>query len=122
MPSNLMPPPGEGKKPGGLVIAVGVGKDKPGASSEDPAAGKAKASAEQAHVVRNNEHCKDCVHYQGESGECEKVDGTFDPEDSCVRYFEAAGGGEKEPDADEAGGMPDQDADDQQQGFSGKGY
>lgn len=123
--AERMPPPG-GKKPGVMVgIAIkpkggdpsssrmpppGEADEQPGAES-DPAGGSGKHSAEEAHVVRENQHCKDCVHWQPETGECSEVDGSFAPEDACIRDFKA--GGQEEPDADESGGMPDGDQDDQ---------
>ncbi len=115
-----MAPPGmKGKKPG-IMIAVGVDKPKgmkaPGLEDKAPMKPDAedeggKASVAEAHKVGADQHCKDCANYQAESGECSKVDGYWDPEDACVRYFEAAGN-EEEPDADDQGGAPDADADD----------
>ncbi len=120
-----MAPPGMKKKKPALVVDVAVGKDKgpmkpPGMASDEPempetpdmGSGGKKHSVEEAHKVAENEHCSDCVHYQAESGECETVDGYWDPDDACVRFFEA-GGASEEPDADDGGGAPDNDADDQ---------
>lgn len=110
-----MPPPGE-KKPA-AVIAIGIGPKK-GEGPDTPAADRTagpgkKASVADAHVVRSDQHCQNCTNYTPESGECSKVEGPFDPDDSCIRYFTPIGG-HSEPDADEQGGASDQDADDMQ--------
>ena len=119
-----MPPPGAKKKPV-LAVAIGIGKDKPGQQGPDdgaegpegsPQGGDAggQHSAEDALVIRENQHCKDCENYDHVSGSCSKVDGGFAPEDACLRYFEPRGGDDDddEPDADDMGGPPDGDADD----------
>jgi hypothetical protein len=112
-------PPG---KPG-VVIAVGMkpdgksGRMGPPGGSQPGAAGKTKASPVEATVIRSNEHCIDCKNYNPQDGTCEQVDGQFDPQDACVKYFSPAGG--DEPDADDrAPGdsgqqYSDNDADDQ---------
>lgn len=84
----------------------------PGAPEPEskPAGEGQKVSPEDAGVVRNNEHCIDCSNYSPESGDCSKVEGYFDAQDSCVNYFDPIG--DEEPDADDAGGPPDQDRDD----------
>lgn len=69
----------------------------PGQDLQHSSAGK--ASPEEAGVIRSGEHCIDCQHYDASTGECEKVEGTFDPSDGCVKYFEPLSGGDKEPDA-----------------------
>lgn len=136
-----MPPPktdGSSKRPG-LVVAVGMTKPKSGQSGQSgPSGGKmpppgidhpephdqdetsgGKATAEKALVVRDTHHCKDCLNWMGDTGECEKVEGTFSPEDACLRYFtHASESDEQEPDADEQGGPPDMDSDDQASGMS----
>lgn len=114
------PPPGAEKKPA-AVIAIGIGK-KPGASPDDlnepeddssapemppkegmddaltPPAGAGddaggKESPEEAIVLRAGEKtCQTCTNWTPESGECSKVEGVFDPEDRCLRYYEAEGG------------------------------
>lgn len=73
-----------------------------------------KASAEEAGVVLDSEHCIDCKNYHPDTGECDKVDGIYSPQDGCHEYFTAIDHG-GEPDADDAGGVPDGDADDQGQ-------
>jgi len=123
-----MPPPGasSGKKPG-LTVAIGVGPKMPppGASQmaqaaadgdpDDsmPASGAGKISADKAISVKANEHCKDCQNYAPESGECQKVDGYWEPEDACVREFKPIAGNQ-DPDNDgdvDDGGAGDTDQD-----------
>lgn len=64
-----------------------------------------------------SDHCKNCQNWHADTGECDKVEGTWSPDDACVKYFTPMGQGE--PDADEQGGPPDYDADDAQQGGLG---
>lgn len=100
-----MAPPGEDPPadPGGADD--GGGDDPTGAG----AAG-AKHTEAEAHVLREDKHCKSCLNWSGADGSCAKVEGVFEPEDACVRYWEAGGTGE--PDSDDTGGPPDNDADD----------
>jgi hypothetical protein len=117
-----MPPPGSGKKTG-LMVAIGIGKPKApmpkggpdsGMDGQQAASQGKKATPEEAHVVREDRHCKSCRNYQPESGECSKVQTTFAPEDACLVYFEPMSGAddEDEPDEDDMGGSPDGDEDD----------
>ena len=106
--ADRMPPPG-------LTIVVAHPKEGgPGKRMEPPTGdepkGDGKSSPEEAGVVRADEHCVDCAHYDPTSGDCAKVSGSFDPQDACMQYFEKIGA--DEPDADEEGGPPDEDADD----------
>jgi hypothetical protein len=104
------PPPPKGMKPGGPKMP---GMDpKP-----DPAAGSSpggKASQKEALVISgdladamgglsDDATCGNCSMLQGST--CSAVDGDFQPNDRCLRYFES-NGGSQEPDADDAGGMP----------------
>jgi hypothetical protein len=96
-------PPGRGP---GVVIAVGVPKpDGKGGRMGPPGggmraeAGNTKASPIEATVIRSDEHCIDCKNYNPQDGSCEEVDGSFDPQDSCVKYFSPLD--ESEPDADD---------------------
>lgn len=70
----------------------------------------AKAAPEEAMVIRADAHCIDCRNYDPTSGECSKVDGSFDPQDACAEFFDAIGS--DEPDGDDMGGAADQDSDD----------
>lgn len=98
MPNN--PPPGS--KPA-LMIAIGPKPDKmpppdsdenePG-DDDQPTSGK--ASREDALVITADKSCGHCEHFQGDS--CEKVEGSFSPDDRCLRYFEASGGDESADD------------------------
>ncbi len=128
-----MPPPGPPK----TVIAIGIGPKKPGEEPPDDmpkdktddmppdadappmgAAGGApgdeegeeKASPDKAIVIRADAHCKNCENYEPTTGECHEVEGVFDPDDACHAFYEGMG---EEPDADDMGGAPDADADDQ---------
>ena len=125
-----MAPPGMKKKPG-LVIAVGVGKPKGGPmkppgmdddempdSPTDEKSDGSKVPREKALVIEEDHRCSNCEHYDATSGECAKVEGYFDPGAACLRYFEPMGDEDSdEPDADDAGGPPDMDADDTQGGM-----
>ena len=105
-----MAPPGVKKKPG-LVIAVGMkpggmkppgmGKDAPDDTPPDDSQEGKKHSVAEAHKVGAEEHCANCQHYQADSGECEEVEGYWDPQDACVKYFEAANGAEDEEEGGE---------------------
>ncbi len=125
-----MAPPGmkEKKKKPAVAIAVGVGKpggmappgmedddegiDHPEAHDQSAESG-GKVTREKALFIPADHHCKDCVNYDASSGDCSKVEGVFDAEDSCLRYFRHANPEDEEPDADDQGGPPDMDADDQ---------
>lgn len=72
-----------------------------------------KASPEEAQVIREDQRCVNCKNYDGTSGMCAKVAGSFDAGDACVKYFEAMSEDEDESDDDDTGGPPDADADDQ---------
>lgn len=118
------------------TLVIGVGRPKPGApkmpppergsapkmapkdgmpeGDDKPEAGGKKASPDKAIVIKADAHCISCSNYDPQSGNCEEVDGVFEPEDACHAYFEPMGGdNEQEPDADDQGGAPDMDADDQ---------
>jgi hypothetical protein len=109
-----MPPPG-GKKPG-LTVAIGVGPSKSGPPGDDkpdtpdestpkPEDG-GKVSPEQAVVLRAGEECHMCQNYAPESGECSKVEGYFDPEDRCIKYFTPIPGAKDDEESEEGGMMP----------------
>ncbi len=107
-----MPPPGEGH---GIAIVIGAhpasGKmPPPGADDKPMSDSDGKVSPEEATIIRSDEHCIDCKNYDPTSGECAKISGSFDPQDACVKFFEAIGN--DEPDADDTGGTPDNDSDD----------
>lgn len=114
--ADRMPPPG-------LTVVIGHpkgdmpkpgGRMQPPGMQDGPATGQdGKVSPEDAQVLRSDQHCIKCSMYDPTSGECSKVSGSLDPDDGCVKYFEAIGS--DEPDDDDSGGMPDDDADDQGQ-------
>ena len=107
--ADRMPPPGS-KGPGVAIIVAEHKADgrmpPPGMKDQQ---GSGKVSPEDAKLVLADEHCNDCTMYHHDTGECDKVDGTMDPQDGCYEYFQRA----NEPDADEQGGPSDNDADDQ---------
>lgn len=124
-----MPPPPSGHGVAIVIAAHPAGKERqppPGwkAPDEEPMPGEepekdpnAKATEEEAGVVREDAHCSDCKFYDANTGECAKVEGNFAPSDGCARFFEAMSDeDEDEPDADDQGGAPDMDADDAQEG------
>lgn len=111
-----MPPPGS-KKKAMPMAAEPKGMPPPGSPKEMPPEEKpeeagGKHTAEEAHPVRADQHCKDCANYQGESGDCSKVDGYWDPEDACVRFFEAGSGDDEaaEDPMEEVGESPEEEA------------
>lgn len=93
---NRMPPPGTDTPKGkGVAIIIGVphGKDSggngrmpPPGSDAKPAG--AKASRDEAGYVAQDAHCIDCSNFSPDTGECSKVEGTFDADAACVHYFE----------------------------------
>jgi hypothetical protein len=86
MAMEKMPPPGL-KKPD-LAVAVEI-EPKPGMRNEDDDA-QGKESEADAIVLRGGEKtCESCAHYRAESGDCEKVQGQFGPDDRCLRYYDA---------------------------------
>lgn len=111
----MMPPPGSKKKMPMPDMAP-KGMRPPGSKEmppeEKPEEEGGKHTAEEAHPVRADQHCKDCANYQAESGDCSKVDGYWDPEDACVRFFEAGSGDDEDAEdpAEEAGESPEEEA------------
>jgi hypothetical protein len=104
-----MPPPG-GDGPG-VAIVIGTHGDKPGGKMAPPGTpdkpqGSGKASPEEAGVVKADAHCIDCQNYAPDTGACSAVDGTYDPDDACSKYFQPVADDDsgEEPDADDAAG------------------
>ena len=112
MAQGRMPPPGSGGK--GVAIIIGPAHDGGGAGkpgrmpppSMKDEQGDGKTSAEEAGVVLDDMRCNDCTNYHHDSGDCDKVTGSFQPGDGCSKYFEEA----SEPDADDQQGTPQQPA------------
>jgi len=101
---------GVGSKPGGRKPAPGEPEqEKELSGASDPmesnaiqpkadggfSASSGKASPEEALVVREDHHCKDCSNWMPQTGECSVVDGVWAPEDACLRYFEAGSPGDE---------------------------
>lgn len=84
-----MPPPG--------------GPDKASPPMDEPEGPAGKHSEAEAHPVRANEHCKDCRNWVEMDGSCKEVEGSWEPEDACVKFFEPMGS----EDPDEAPEDPD---------------
>lgn len=104
-PGGMKPPRppskgGEGPK---------ISPPKPPTDDSQPDTG-GKVSREDCVFIPAGKHCGSCQKYSAETGECSKVEGVFDPEDACVRYFTAIG----EDMDNDSGAEPDMDADDQQ--------
>lgn len=113
-----MPPPGT-KKPD-VVVAVGVPKPKDGDMSPggddmppkpdamgatgDPPDDESdeKMDPAKALVSHADENCGNCENYDPTTGDCEKVSGTYAPDDRCFVFYEATG--------DESGDAGDQAA------------
>src|ERR1700722_2422843 len=100
----LMPPPG--KKPD-LVVAIGAGKPKddadmppkapdtpdptamPGATGDtDDDGDDDKMDPSKALVSHADENCGNCTNYDPSTGDCEKVTGTYAPDDRCWSNFQ----------------------------------
>ena len=91
---------------------IGAPKDDgkmPPPGMEDKPQTQTEASLEDAGVIKADRHCIDCENYAPDTGACSKVEGSFDPDDACVRYFEPVAD-------DESGEGPDADDDGQQSG------
>jgi hypothetical protein len=86
------PPPGMKDVPG----QMGMGDDKPDDQSGDSSG---KMPPEKALVIRAGHNCEDCQNYHDDTGECDKVEGQFSPDDACLREFEAKT--DSEPDSDD---------------------
>ena len=93
MAKDRMPPPGTGPGKGVAIIISPGGKDGPGGRMPPPGmdspggSPSGKVSPDEAKVVREDEHCVDCRNYSPDSGECEKVEGSFSPDDGCHMFF-----------------------------------
>lgn len=103
-PRQPMPPPGEKKAP---AVVIGIGEAKPAGKPDDAMGGK--ASEADAIVLRaGDKTCSSCANYTPESGDCSAVDGNFEADDRCLRFYEAQGAGDENetaPDSDD-GRMP----------------
>ena len=116
----LMPPPG--KKPD-LVVAIGAGKPKddadmppkaadapdpaamPGAPKDDPDddGDDDKMDPSKALVSHADENCGNCTNYDPSTGDCEKVSGTYAPDDRCYSGYQPMSSGTDEADMGAAG-------------------
>lgn len=83
----------KGEPPGGHGVAIVIGVPKeggkgapPGMDREQPREG-GKASREEAGVVPPDQHCIDCQNYDPQTGDCSKVEGSFEPDAACLKYF-----------------------------------
>jgi hypothetical protein len=47
-----------------------------------------KVGRDQAGFIEAARSCANCEYWHSHSGECDKVDGTFDPNDRCEVFFE----------------------------------
>lgn len=116
--ADRMPPPGSGHG-----VAIVIAPDKGDGGKMPPPGGKVgpedsgKASPDDAGVIRAAMHCIDCENYSPDTGSCAKVEGSFEPDDACLKYFEPVQDDESNeaPDADDQGGA-------QPQGGDGGGY
>jgi len=76
---------------------------KPGDEPDDDDQDDDKLSPEKAIVIRAGDHCVSCKNYHPDTGECDEVEGTFEPDDACWAAFKPMGGGdEQEQDASPA--------------------
>lgn len=127
MPERMYPP-GSEKHGVAIIIAAHPQKSdrmmppgmKPSADKMDdpepdatPADKDGKASPEEAQVIREDQRCVNCKNYDGTSGMCAKVAGSFDAGDACLKYFEPMEEDDEPDEDDMPGGSPDADADDQ---------
>ena len=94
--TDRMPPPG--KKPS-AVIAIGIEpKGKPADGMADDSAGSKESEADAIVLRGGDKTCESCTNYDAQQGTCEKVDGQFDPDDRCLRFYESAEDEAKEGD------------------------
>lgn len=105
---------GIGKKAGGPPPRPSGMNDMPGmrddsAPPDDGNEDSGKVSPEDALVIRAGHDCDDCQNYHSDTGECDKVEGQFSPEDTCLRYFEPKSEGESD---DEGAEGEDESAED----------
>jgi len=102
------------KKPGGPPPRPSGMNDMPSARDESPESSdensddSGKKSPEEALVIRAGHDCDDCRNYHSDTGECDKVEGQFSPEDQCLRYFEAKAEGQSDDEGEEESGMDDE--------------
>src|SRR5450432_1665128 len=110
-----MPPPPKGGPPmmpkGGMPPPPGGPGAKPPDGGDGQQVSQKEAfciSGDLASAMGLSEFptCANCNNFQGDS--CSKVAGDFEPTDRCLKFFSPKG----EPDADDAGGPPDNDQDD----------
>lgn len=93
-------------------VAVMASKPKPPGPPDsgdnmpdaEPDADDSKMSAERALVTHADENCGNCSHWDEATGECEKVEGVFKPDDRCFAAYWP-----KEAQADPAGAEPEGD-------------
>lgn len=122
MPPGMSRPPkamaADGPPIPGMMSASAPGGAAPSDDDDDSAPGGGGMSPDGKKIpgpddaiIRENEHCKDCKHYDSIQGTCEIWAGPWAPEDACKEYFEPKKG-DDEPDADDMGGPPDDDDDD----------
>lgn len=107
----MMPSPREMPPPPSREMASPKApmEEKPKMPKEDEGP---KMSAEEAIVLRASDKvCGTCENYDAQNGLCNVVEGKFEPEDRCLRYWEAtdSDGDEDSPSMqlDEAKGGPD---------------
>ncbi len=103
-----MPPPGASRSGMTDTIAAKGPEKMPPPGAMDKPAGDGKVSPEEAGVIRADQRCIDCKNYDPTSGDCGKVQGSFDPGDACMQYFDAIGD-DTPPDTDDQNGALDDD-------------
>jgi hypothetical protein len=111
-----MPPPGSDS---GIAMSAPVPKSAPSGRMPPPGTPEkvagAKASRDEAGFVGAENHCIDCAMYDVETGDCAKVEGVFQPDDACAKFFEAVPDDESQesgPDADDDSAGPPASGDD----------
>jgi hypothetical protein len=95
-----MPPPTqatESPESSGMGKMPPPGSPEPGAKPEG-----AKATSEEVGAVLSDKHCVDCANWNPDSGECSKVEGVWDPESGCAKFFEPEHDESAETPVDEA--------------------
>lgn len=94
----MTPSPREMPPPPGREMAGSKPRDEPKPKEPEENEGP-KMSAEEAIVLRSNDKvCGTCENYDAQNGMCNVVEGKFEPEDRCLRYWEALDDGDEDED------------------------
>jgi hypothetical protein len=80
----------------GLIPGMDGAGSQPGGGGGVAGAG-AKASRDDAGFIPAGQICGACENFTKQTGDCSKVEGTFQAHDTCKVYFEASNGAGEMP-------------------------